>query len=109
MFESELERIKGFTLYFLEIKADQGTFHKIGITGRTIEQRLEEVKKDIKKLFGVSQTIVIGTIRECPFLELFFKHKYRRYQLDLKTHTEYFKLPQSQLNEIKECFSRLEV
>ena len=40
IYQLQLRRILRFTLYFLEIKCDRKTLHKIGVTSRSISDRL---------------------------------------------------------------------
>ena len=45
---AQLRRIMVNALYFLEVKADGNTFYKIGITTRSIEERIAEVQRDVR-------------------------------------------------------------
>ncbi len=106
-FEREQERFQQFTLYFLEIQAPEETYYKIGITGRTVDDRLKEVEQDARKL-GKVEISIKHQVKGYAFLETFFKHKYADYRIDFDTHTEYFMLPADVLKEIKTDLGRLE-
>jgi hypothetical protein len=45
IYRSQLRRILVNSLYFLEVKADNNTLYKIGVTTRPIEDRIAEVQR----------------------------------------------------------------
>ena len=49
IYRLQLQRILRFTLYFLEIQADNQILHKIGVTSRTISDRLPEIERDLRR------------------------------------------------------------
>lgn len=106
-FEREHARFQRFTLYFLAIQRRGATYHKIGITGRTVAARLKEIEQEARKLGDVTLTIR-NQIKGYAFLETFFKRKYADYHIDFGAHTEYFGLPEDVLKEIDADLSRLE-
>jgi len=106
-FLEEQERFQQFTLYFLELRTDSHIYHKIGITGRTVKERVAEVEQDARKL-GSVQIAVKHQVKGYAFLETFFKHKYADYQLEFGQYTEYFDLPADILKGIEEDLNRLE-
>src|SRR4028118_1736180 len=48
IYRTQLRRILINSLYFLEVKADGNCFYKIGITTRSIEERIAEVQRDVR-------------------------------------------------------------
>ncbi len=48
IYRAQLRRILVNSLYFLEVKADGNKFYKIGITTRSIEERIAEVHRDVR-------------------------------------------------------------
>jgi len=48
IYRVQLRRILVNSLYFLEVKADGNCFYKIGVTTRSIEQRIAEVQRDVR-------------------------------------------------------------
>lgn len=107
-FEQEYERFKRFALYFMEIKTNDAVFHKIGVTGRTAKERMEEVKRDFERLIGETQISLKYQVKGYAFLETFFKHKHHKFKMDLKNHTEYFQFPESVLQEVVTDLNKLE-
>ena len=106
-FEQERERFQQFTLYFLEIQGSKEAYHKIGITGRIVEDRLKEIKQDARKLGNVTVSIR-NQVKGYAFLETFFKRKYADHHIEFGAHTEYFTLPDNVLKEIETDLGRLE-
>jgi hypothetical protein len=48
IYRAQLRRILVNSLYFLEVKADGHCFYKIGVTTRSIEERIAEVQRDVR-------------------------------------------------------------
>jgi len=48
IYRVQLRRILVNSLYFLEVKADGYCFYKIGVTTRSIEERIAEVQRDVR-------------------------------------------------------------
>src|SRR4028118_2028643 len=48
IYRAQLRRILVNSLYFFEVKADGNTFYKIGVTTRSIEERIAEVQRDVR-------------------------------------------------------------
>jgi hypothetical protein len=47
LYRTQLKRILSSTLYFLQIQTNQGTLHKIGVTQRSVEERILEIERDL--------------------------------------------------------------
>lgn len=86
----QIQRILSQNLYFLEIKAEQGVFHKIGVTTRTINARVGEIQKELTKHFGKVEIKVLGTWAHRGNVEPYFKHRYRQWKYPIDSLTEYF-------------------
>ncbi len=86
-----LQRILRFTLYFLEIRCDRKTLHKIGVTSRTMCDRLPEIERDLKQHYSKCAIDVLGTWQHRGNVELYFKHKYKKSNYRLGKLTEYYK------------------
>ena len=48
IYRTQLRRILVNALYFLEVKADGNCFYKIGVTTRSIEERIAQVQRDVR-------------------------------------------------------------
>ena len=99
IYQLQLQRILRFTLYFLEIQVDNLTLHKIGVTSRTISdkpdgiasQRQKEIERDLKQHYSDININVLGTWQHRGNVELYFKHRYSRFNYRIGKLTEYYK------------------
>lgn len=64
------------TLYYLQVKADDQVFYKIGITTRPIAKRLTEIKYDLRSHYEKVTIEVLGTWCSRGNVEKYFKYKY---------------------------------
>lgn len=90
LFRAQMRRILEATLYFIEVRTGQGVLHKVGVTTRPLEQRLTEIRADLQPSVGTVDLIPLGTWEHRGNVELYFKHRYRRFQRPISTLTEYF-------------------
>ena len=90
IYQLQLQRILRFTLYFLQIQADRKTLHKIGVTSRTMSDRLPEIERDLKQHYSDIQINVLGTWQHSGNVELYFKHRYRKFNYRIGKLTEYY-------------------
>ena len=91
MYCVQIQRILQFSLYFLEIKADGKLLHKIGVTRRSIDERVWEVQRDLKSHYKNVFINVLGTWLHRGNVERYFKYRYQRFNYPIGTLTEYFK------------------
>ena len=91
IYQLQLQRILKFTLYFLEIKADGKTLHKIGVTSRTMGDRLPEIERDLKQHYSTIAIDVLGTWQHRGNVELYFKHRYKQFNYRIGKLTEYYR------------------
>ncbi len=91
MYCVQIQRILQFSLYFLEIKADGKLLHKIGVTRRSIDERVWEVQSDLKSHYQDVFINVLGTWLHRGNVERYFKYRYQRFNYPIGTLTEYFK------------------
>lgn len=76
IYQLQLQRILRFTLYFLQIKADDKVLHKIGVTSRDISYRLTEIERDLKQHYSYIAIDVLGTWQHRGNIEMYFKFRY---------------------------------
>ena len=93
IYKLQLQRILRFTLYFLAIRADNKILHKIGVTSRTMKDRLPEIERDLKQHYIKVAIEVLGTWQHRGNVELYFKHRYKNYNYRIGRLTEYYKFP----------------
>lgn len=97
LYEKELAYFNHFKLYFLEITTTDDTLYKIGLTSRSIDIRIQEIKQDLHTHFRNSQVKVLFVQEGVAFIETFFKQKYAAYQRLIGKLTEYFTFPNQQI------------
>ena len=65
--------------------------HKIGVTSRTISDRIPEIERDLKQHYSDISIDVLGTWQHRGNVELYFKHRYTKFNYRLGKLTEYYK------------------
>ena len=93
IYRAQLRRILVNSLYFLEVKADGNTFYKIGITTRSIEERIAEVYRDVRAHYSDVAVNLLGLWEHWGNVELYFKHRYKAFNYRIGKLTEYFVFP----------------
>ncbi|MBD2458389.1 GIY-YIG nuclease family protein [Nostoc sp. FACHB-87] len=76
IYRAEYLRILQNTLYYLEIKADEHTIYKIGVTRRDVNERVAEIKSYLSPHFKNITIKVLGTWAHRGSVEKYFKHRY---------------------------------
>lgn len=97
IYKLQLQRILRFTLYFLKIKVDGKTLHKIGVTSRTMNDRLPEIERDLRQHYSSISINVLGTWQHRGNVELYFKHRYKEFNHRIGKLTEYYKFKDVEL------------
>jgi hypothetical protein len=90
IYRAQLRRIFGATLYFIEVRTDGKTLHKIGVTSRPLDQRIAEIRADLAPHFGAVEIKPISTWENRGNVELYFKFRYRPFNHPIGALTEYF-------------------
>jgi hypothetical protein len=93
IYRAQLRRILVNSLYFLEVKADGNTFYKIGVTTRSIEERMAEVQRDVRAHYSDVAVNLLGLWEHRGNVELYFKHRYQPFNYRIGKLTEYFAFP----------------
>jgi T5orf172 domain len=93
IYRAQLRRILINSLYFLEVKADGNIFYKIGITTRSIEERIAEVQRDMRAHYSDVVVNLLGLWEHRGNVELYFKHRYKAFNYRIGKLTEYFAFP----------------
>ncbi len=91
IYQLQLQRILRFTLYFLEIRCDSKTINKIGVTSRSISDRLPEIERDLKQHYSTIAIDVLRTWQHRGNVELYFKHRYKKFNYRIGKLTEYYR------------------
>ena len=93
IYRAQLRRILVNSLYFLEVKADGHCFYKIGVTTRSIEERIAEVQRDVRAHYSDVAVSLLGLWEHRGNVELYFKHRYQPFNYRIGKLTEYFVFP----------------
>jgi hypothetical protein len=93
IYRAQLRRILVNSLYFLEVKADGNCFYKIGITTRSISERIAEVQRDVRAHYSDVAVSLLGLWEHRGNVELYFKHRYQPFNYRIGKLTEYFQFP----------------
>lgn len=91
IYRVQIKRLLNQNLYFLEIVVDGQKLHKIGVTTRPIEQRVEEVKQDLRPYYQIIAVKVLGVWERWGCVEKYFKYRYSEFNHPIGALTEYFK------------------
>jgi hypothetical protein len=93
IYRAQLRRILVNSLYFLEVKANGNCFYKIGITTRSIDERIAEVQRDVRAHYSNVAVSLLGLWEHRGNVELYFKHRYQPFNYRIGKLTEYFVFP----------------
>jgi len=93
IYRAQLRRTLVNSLYFLEVKADGNTFYKIGVTTRSISERIAEVQRDVRAHYSNVAVSLLGLWEHRGNVELYFKHRYQPFNYRIGKLTEYFAFP----------------
>jgi hypothetical protein len=93
IYRAQLRRILVNSLYFLEVKANGNIFYKIGVTTRSIEERITEVQRDVRAHYSDVVVNLLGLWEHRGNVELYFKHRYQPFNYRIGKLTEYFAFP----------------
>ncbi|MEG4196042.1 GIY-YIG nuclease family protein, partial [Microcoleus sp. S36a_D3] len=109
IYRAQLRRILVNSLYFLEVKADESCFYKIGITTRQIEERIAEVQRDVRAHYSDVVVNLLGLWEHRGNVELYFKHRYKAFNYRIGKLTEYFVFPNVKvvLNDLYEMEAKV--
>jgi hypothetical protein len=90
IYRAQLRRVFSASLYFLEITHSAGTLYKVGISNRSIEERIEELRRDLSSHLSGAKIAILRQLKHRGAIEFYFKHRYRHQQHKLGSLTEYF-------------------
>jgi len=93
IYRAQLRRILVNALYFLEVKANGNIFYKIGVTTRSIDERIAEVQRDVRAHYSDVAVSLLGLWEHRGNVELYFKHRYQPFNYRIGKLTEYFQFP----------------
>ena len=112
IFEWNLQKFARSHLYFLEIALPENTVYKVGITHRSITERIKEIRQDLKGYADIEDISPLYLFPGLSSIEPYFKLRFNLWQFKFSAsdpHTEYFAFPHSpeQLQQVKQELQRL--
>lgn len=113
IFRAQWRRVLAGTLYFLEITHQDGKLYKIGVTHRSIKDRIAEIQRDLAIVSDPSSQFEGVTIKPLRVfqhrgaVELYFKHRYHAYQRQIGSLTEYFEFDDKTRKHVLSDLTRL--
>jgi hypothetical protein len=90
LYRAQLASILLHNLYYLRIEADGLVLHKIGVTKRSITQRIPEIERDLRCHYQSIKVSVLGLWSHRGNVELYFKHRYKQFNYRIGSLTEYY-------------------
>lgn len=90
LYRAQLASILLHNLYYLQIEADGLMFHKIGVTKRSLTQRIPEIERDLRSHYQNIKVSVLGLWSHRGNVELYFKHRYKQFNYRIGSLTEYY-------------------
>ncbi len=90
LYRAQLARLLSLDLYLLRVSADRTRLYKIGVTTRSVEERISEVRADLAEYFDRVEIEVERVWPHRGSLELYFKRMFARRQVRIGPLTEYF-------------------
>ncbi|MFB2891935.1 GIY-YIG nuclease family protein [Aerosakkonemataceae cyanobacterium BLCC-F50] len=90
LYRAQLASILLHNLYYLRIEADGLVLHKIGVTKRSLTQRIPEIERDLRCHYQNIKVSVLGLWSHRGNVELYFKHRYKPFNYPIGSLTEYY-------------------
>jgi len=90
LYRAQLASILLHNLYYLQIEADGLILHKIGVTKRSLTQRIPEIERDLRCHYQNIKVSVLGLWSHRGNVELYFKHRYKPFNYRIGSLTEYY-------------------
>lgn len=91
IYRAELKKILSNSLYYLEIRADDQTLYKIGVTRRPIAERMAKVQRELLLQYQTVSIKVLGVWESRGNVEKYFKYRYADFNYHIGNLTEYYK------------------
>lgn len=108
IYRAQLRRLCSQQLYLLEIKHSGGVLFKIGITSRTITERINEVRRVIAPHIDLKGITPLRLLAGRGTIEQYALYRYRDYAVPLAGFKEYFAFDAATRRKVLADFTRLE-
>ena len=107
LYSAQLERLLSTSLYYLQIDAAKERFYKIGVTTRTVEERVSEIEYDLQRHIGAATIKILGHWATAGRIEHYFKHRFSAYNKPIGSLSEYFSFDKAQAKKVLRELQRL--
>ena len=101
LYRAQLKRLLNRSLYYLRVVADGKTLFKIGVTARNVEERIEEIRADLRPHFQSVDIKLIDCWKHRGSVEHYFKHRHRQFGFAVGAMTEFFAFPDAQAKRVQ--------
>jgi hypothetical protein len=95
LYRAQLRRVHSAVLYLLMIDHKAGQLQKIGVTTRTLDERLPEIQRDLAEHLQQVRVTPLLNLNNRGAVEGYFKFRYKADQIKIGTLTEYFEFKDS--------------
>lgn len=107
IYRAQVKRVYSQQLYLLLIEHTAGTLYKLGVTARPIEQRIEEVKRDLKPFIDIRHIEALRLLRNQGAVERYAHHRYQAHRAAMGLLTEYYTFDKDQRRNLLSDLTRL--
>lgn len=101
LYEKRVEQLNQQSLYLLRCNVVDGeSFYKIGMTTRDIEERVDEVKRDLKKHIDLESIDVVNCWNGLGRIERLLHKFYDKKRIKISSYREYFNFKSYDLDNL---------
>lgn len=94
LYRAQLKRVHSAILYFLTIEHSSGQLYKIGVTTRTLDERIMEIQRNLTAYYQEVTITPMLTLNNRGAVETYFKFRYQANNVKVGVLTEYFQFSQ---------------
>ena len=107
LYRAQLQRLLSKHLYYLEVKTADTCLYKIGVTSRQVEERIAEIRTELRQYVGKADIKLLGLWKHCGRVEHYFKHRFRDNNQPIGGLTEYFSFDDKRAKKVLRELRRL--
>ncbi|MEO0647062.1 MAG: GIY-YIG nuclease family protein [Cyanobacteria bacterium J06650_10] len=107
LYRAQLKRLLDNSLYYLKIEADEKILYKIGVTSRSVEDRIKEISAELNQHFENVSISIVDVWERRGAAEYYFKHRYRNFNTPIGSLTEYFQFSVAEAKKVQRDLRRM--
>lgn len=92
LYRAQLARLLGASLYLMEVAGDGRKLYKIGLTGRSVDERAAEVQAALRPFLDKVKVRPLRVLAGRGLVERYALHRWREHQNTVGKMTEFFEL-----------------